>query len=257
LFPSHDRQKVLAAMQARRIAAKELEMGITSQTLATMGFQEAALKTQIALDNVKKRGLLEILGLKNSSFLTTIKENTAKAAGWAMDKAGLALTASINAAKRIGVAISNLELGKKIASMFASIGNYAMTAAASAAATPIVGPVLAVAALAAAVAGGMALYSRFNKADDFMADGYGKRGYFDKDGITLLNNKDETFVAGTSLNKGKSMASSSAQQATQQAIANNELKRQNRLLEKMANKNQDIYLGADKVGTAFAKNMSF
>lgn len=211
-----------------------------------LGFENASLATSVKNNAVKK-----------TSFLTTIKENTATAARIVMEKASYALTTSINAAKRVGVAISNLELGKKVASMFAGIGNYAVSAAASAAQTPIIGPVLAIAAAAAAVAGGMALYSRFNKADDFIADGYGKRGYFDKDGVTLLNNKDETFVAGTSLNKGKSMASSNAQQATQQAIANNELKRQNRLLERMANKNQDIYLGADKVGTAFAKNMSF
>ena len=214
-------------------------------------------KVNLGLENASLGNSIKRNVAKKASLLTSLKENAATLARNVMDKAGLALTASINTAKRIGVAISNLELGKKIASMFASIGNYAMTAAASAAATPVIGPVLAIAAMASAVAGGMALYSKFNKADDFMADGYGKRGYFDKDGITLLNNKDETFVAGTSLNKGKSMASSNAQQATQQAIANNELKRQNRLLERMANKNQDIYLGADKVGTAFAKNMSF
>lgn len=147
--------------------------------------------------------------------------------------------------------ISNLELGKKIASMFAGIGSYAMQSAASAAATPVIGPVLAIAAMAAAVAGGMALYSKFNKADDFMADGYGKRGYFDEDGLTLLNNKDQTFVAGTSLNKGT--PNLNPPPSTSQAASNAEQRKTNSLLEALLTKESNVYMDSDRVGAAFAK----
>lgn len=212
----------------------------------------------IHLQNVEK-GQKELnLGLQNASLTTALRNNATEKLSLlttmrknAVEKVGLAITGATNAAKRVGLMISNLELGKKIASMFASIGSYAMQAASSAAATPIVGPVLAIAAMASAVAGGMALYSKFNKADDFVADGYGKRGYFDEDGLTLLNNKDQTFVAGTSLNKGT--PNLNVPPSTSQAASNAEQRKTNSLLEALLTKESNVYMDSDRVGAAFAK----
>lgn len=246
-------------MQAKAASALEKVGLITAK-------QRKFHESRITYFKNRSQGLNKVnLGLENASLANSVRKNT-------LNKSNLITEEATTATKTVGNAVEKQSLALKLRGLAVSIREGIVKAAnlARAIATAVakaaevsfstlgIGAVIGLAAAATAAAG---IYAMTRKktatADDFIGTGYGERGYFDKDSVTLLNNKDETFIAGTSLNKGKSMASSSAQQATQQAIANNELKRQNRLLEKMANKNQDIYLGADKVGTAFAKNMSF
>ena len=94
-------------------------------------------------------------------------------------------------------AIAVMNKAKQIGGFMVGVGKYAVNAAASAAQTPIVGPVLALAALAAAFAGGYALKSHF--ADDMVSKGgYGNRTLMGPEGAIQLNNKD-TVIAGTNL----------------------------------------------------------
>ena len=227
-----------------QVAAEEIKLALGTRILSLLGLQKSAKAFQLSLDEGQTVLAATRAALENTILYKLVAQ------GASLVK-NLAITVATNAAKRIGVMISNLELRKKIASMFTSIGSYAMQSAASAAATPVIGPVLAIAAMAAAVAGGMALYSKFNKADDFMADGYGKRGYFDEDGLTLLNNKDQTFVAGTSLNKGT--PNLNPPPSTSQAASNAEQRKTNSLLEALLTKESNVYMDSDRVGAAFAK----
>ena len=79
-----------------------------------------------------------------------------------------------------------------------AITEAAAKAATSAAAIPVIGYGLGLVAAAAAVAyfSGM-----FDKADDFISPGYGKRMIFSPEGAVALNNQD-TIVAGTNLGGG-------------------------------------------------------
>lgn len=79
-----------------------------------------------------------------------------------------------------------------------AITEAAAKAATSAAAIPVIGAGLGLVAAAAAVAyfSGM-----FDKADDFISPGYGKRMIFSPEGAVALNNQD-TIVAGTNLGGG-------------------------------------------------------
>lgn len=91
-----------------------------------------------------------------------------------------------------------LNRAKTAAGFLLDIGKLAITSAISVAKIPIVGPILAIAAALAAVAGGYALYNKFNKADDIVSPGYGKRTLIGPEGAIALNDKD-TIVAGTNL----------------------------------------------------------
>jgi len=117
----------------------------------------------------------------------------------------LGITKSILAIKQLTVLVTNqqaraemLSKAKAVGGFMLSIGKYALNAGLAVASIPIVGPILAIAAIAAAVAGGMALYSKFNKGDDVVSPGYGKRTIMGPEGAIALNNKD-TVIAGTNL----------------------------------------------------------
>ena len=126
----------------------------------------------------------------------------------AISKTILAIQTAFNTVKAIGLALQGQELTIAQArsvvatkNFLKDIGSYAIKAAKAVAGIPVVGPFLAVGAAAAAVAGGMALYSRFNKADDLMSSptggsGYGDRILVSKEGTYALNNRD-TIQAST------------------------------------------------------------
>ena len=126
----------------------------------------------------------------------------------AISKTILAVQTAFNAAKAIGLALSGTELTIAQArgviatkNFLKGIGSYAIQAAKAVAGIPVVGPFLAAGAAAAAVGTGMALYSKFNKADDLMSSptggsGYGDRILVGKEGAYSFNNRD-TIQAST------------------------------------------------------------
>jgi hypothetical protein len=126
----------------------------------------------------------------------------------AISKTILAIQTAFNTVKAIGLALQGQELTISQArgviatkNFLKGIGSYAVQAAKAVAGIPVVGPFLAIGAAAAAVAGGMALYSKFNKADDLMStptggSGYGDRILVSKEGTYALNNRD-TIQAST------------------------------------------------------------
>lgn len=198
------------------------------------------------------------LGLQNASLTTALKNNTAKVLEGLQEKKNLATIQLKNFFQKMeirtklkSIALSIRDGVISAANLAKEIARAAAAAARNAFATVGVGVPIALAAAAAGVAGIYALTKKKTAiADDFMATGYGERGYFDKDSVTLLNNKDQTFIAGTSLNKGAPMASANAQQVA----TNNELRKQNALLERILNKDSNVYMDSDRVGTAFAKS---
>lgn len=245
--------KTLAAMEARKLAAQEMGMGFRARTLAMMGFQEAALNVQIAQETTKATlgsRILGILGLQTAQqeYQSVLKKegNVLTAIKAAMEKniLGTLVLQGFNLIKNLAVMVAQgaAATAKAVAEAFANAFS-----------TGGIGVPIALAAAAAGVAGIYALTrsSKTSVADDFMADGYGKRGYFDEDGLTLLNNKDQTFVAGTSLNKGTSNLN--VPPSTSQAASNAEQRKTNSLLEALLTKESNVYMDSDRVGAAFAK----
>ncbi len=85
---------------------------------------------------------------------------------------------------------------KSAANFLMSVGKFALQAAISIAKIPIIGPVLAIAAGAAAVAGGMALYSKFKKpAGDMLGTADGKTQVSPKEGGIFELSKNDDFIA--------------------------------------------------------------
>ena len=85
---------------------------------------------------------------------------------------------------------------KAAAGFLLDVGKLAVNAAIAVAGIPVIGPILAVAAAAAAVAGGMALYNKFKKpAGDMIGDADGKTQVSPAEGgLFELSNNDQ-FVA--------------------------------------------------------------
>ena len=243
--------KTLAAMEARRLIAQEMGAGFRARTLAMMGLEEASLNVQIAQETTKATlgsRILWTLGLQTAqqeyqavlqaegNILTAIKAAMEKNVLTNLILQGFNL--SKNLVRQIGIA------GASAAEAVAKITSVGVTTAG-------IGLLVAAGAVAGGVAYLMSSKRKASKADDFMADGYGKRGYFDEDGLTLLNNKDQTFVAGTSLNKGTSTLNPPP--STSQAASNAEQRKTNSLLEALLTKESNVYMDSDRVGAAFAK----
>ena len=117
----------------------------------------------------------------------------------------LAITKSILFVKELIMATTLAQAKAEIASkakaaggFLLDVGKFALKSGMAVAGIPVVGPILAIAAIAAAIAGGMALYSKYNKGDDVVSPGYGKRTLMGPEGAIALNDKD-TVIAGTNL----------------------------------------------------------
>jgi hypothetical protein len=122
----------------------------------------------------------------------------------------LTISKAILAVKEMTIAVTSaqaraemLSKAKAVGGFMLDIGKYALKAGLAVASIPVVGPILAVGAIAAAIAGGMSLYNKFNKGDDVLSPGtggggYGSRTLFGPEGAIQLNNKD-TVIAGTNL----------------------------------------------------------
>jgi len=100
-----------------------------------------------------------------------------------------------------------------------------------------------------AIAGMYSLYNKFKTADDLFSPGYGKRTLMAPEGAIALNDKD-TVIAGTDLGGGGDGNTQSLNLSPlierMSAVEN--------VLVQILNKNVDVYLDSDKVGTSFNVN---
>jgi hypothetical protein len=100
-----------------------------------------------------------------------------------------------------------------------------------------------------AIAGMYSLYNKFKTADDLFSPGYGKRTLMAPEGAIALNDKD-TVIAGTDLGGGGDGNTQSINLSPlierMSAVEN--------VLVQILNKNVDVYLDSDKVGTSFNVN---
>jgi len=140
----------------------------------------------------------------------------------------------------------NKGLGAKLRGLLTTVYDYAANAAKAVAGIPFVGPVLAVAALGAAVAGGMMLYNKV-KGDDVMSGPNQRTLFAGKDQISL--NADDTVIAGTDLfGKKKSNRSegsdNSALVSEMQAIKS--------ILQSILSKEGGVFIDGNKVGSTLA-----
>ena len=137
-------------------------------------------------------------------------------------------------------------MGAKLKGLLATVYTYAAKAATAVAGIPFIGPVLAVAAIGAAIAGGMMLYNKV-KGDDVMSGPNQRTLFAGKDQISL--NSDDTVVAGTDLfGKKKSNRSegsdNSALVAEMQAIKS--------ILQSILSKEGGVFIDGNKVGSTLA-----
>jgi hypothetical protein len=140
----------------------------------------------------------------------------------------------------------NKGLGAKLRGLLTTVYDYAANAAKAVAGIPFVGPVLAVAALGAAVAGGMMLYNKV-KGNDVMSGPNQRTLFAGKDQISL--NADDTVIAGTDLfGKKKSNRSegsdNSALVSEMQAIKS--------ILQSILSKEGGVFIDGNKVGSTLA-----
>jgi hypothetical protein len=196
---------ISAGIQERRLAAKGLELGLGSQILAMLGFQNAAMDYQIMKENLSNK--LKGIGVafENSKLASII----AQGVGMVKNIGKLAIE---NAARLVG-----------------------MTTALATNAAVTFGVGVAV-AIAAAAAGYAAIKSM--TGDDVMSpggsgSGYGNRTLMGPEGAIALNNKD-TVIAGTNLFP-KESGTSTSQPVIQQD--NTETKKTNQLLAALIGQN--------------------
>jgi len=175
-------------------------------------------------------------------------------------KIGLSLKDLATTAKDI--ALQTALKAKQLGGFLVDVGKFAIKSAIAVAGIPIIGPVLAVGAIAAAVAGGMALYSKF-KGDDVVSGGYGKRTLLAPEGAIALNDKD-TVIAGTDLGgKNKSNTGDNTQSSAPTSSPSiditplvDRMAAVEGLLSQILQKETNIYMDSTKVGTGFAMSTS-
>jgi hypothetical protein len=160
------------------------------------------------------------------------------------------------------IALQTAQKAKQLGGFLVDVGKFAIRSAIAVAGIPIIGPVLAVGAIAAAVAGGMALYNKF-KGNDVVSGGYGKRTLMAPEGAIALNDKD-TVIAGTDLggkNKSKNNASETTSPSTSAPSIDitplvDRMAAVEGLLSQILQKETNIYMDSTKVGTGFAMSTS-
>ena len=152
------------------------------------------------------------------------------------------VTAAQKAIRKANIALAGKDAAKGLA-------GYAVRAAKAVAGIPFVGPALAIAAGLAAFAAGRSLLKKSDAEakDDVMLPGLGKAGYGDRmisapEGTFALNNKD-TIIAGTNLDQGSNTAT-----------ANVDMSETNNLLRQILNKNANIKMDSEDLGTAVSLN---
>tara|TARA_Y100001963_G_scaffold160226_1_gene269202 strand:- start:5025 stop:7403 length:2379 start_codon:yes stop_codon:yes gene_type:complete len=124
---------------------------------------------------------------------------------WGVQKAINILGWAYNTMMGIRIGLQTASNAKESVGFFRKAGNFIVSMFdAGADAPPPTNLVLpfVYGAIAGAIVGGIiaAYLMSSGTADDFYADGYGKKGYWDEGGITALNNNDY-LIAGTGLGK--------------------------------------------------------
>jgi len=178
--------------------------------------------------------------LEKSRVLNSLKKSVLEKANLAIEKLGLSTLVKKVAMSKTIKAIKNSSLLKTIA-------EAAMSAYASVAKIPFIGPALGIAAAASAAALGY----KYMKGDDVVSPGYGKRTLMAPEGSIALNDKD-TVIAGTDLGGGKDNVSAAPSIDLSPLIER--MSAVENVLVQILNKNVDVYLDSDKVGTSFNVN---
>ena len=205
----------------------------------------------------------ENLIVKGLIFLKDQAINVAQTVSNGLLSTKLFLQKFLNKEKLIEGVISLRNFAKDAAAALLSVGRLALNAAMAVASIPIVGPVLAVAAAAAAVAGGMALYNKYKKpaGDMIMADG--KTQVSPAEGGLFELSDNDQFVAAPGI-ADAAMASNKAQRKTETVVVNENktnnsalersMQKTNKILEIIAGKNSTIELAGEKVGAGIAQS---
>ncbi len=205
----------------------------------------------------------ENLIVKGLIFLKDQAINVAQAMGNGLLSTKLFLQKFLNKEKLLEGVISLRNFAKDAAAALLSVGRLALNAAMAVASIPIVGPVLAVAAAAAAVAGGIALYNKYKKpaGDMIMADG--KTQVSPAEGGLFELSDNDQFVAAPGI-ADAAMASNKAQRKTETVVVNENktnnsalersMQKTNKILEIIASKNSTIELAGEKVGAGIAQS---
>jgi hypothetical protein len=205
----------------------------------------------------------ENLIVKGLIFLKDQAINVAQTIGNGLLSTKLFLQKFLNKEKLIEGVISLRNFAKDAAAALLSVGRLALNAALAVASIPVIGPILAIAAGAAAVAGGMALYNKFKKpaGDMIMADG--KTQVSPAEGGLFELSDNDQFVAAPGI-ADAARASNNAQRKTETVVVNENktnnsalersMQKTNKILEIIANKSSTIELAGEKVGAGIAQS---
>lgn len=153
---------------------------------------------------------------------------------------------------------------KKAGGFIFDIGKYALQAGIAVASIPVVGPFLAVGAIAAVIAGGYALYNKFNQVGDVSSPAKGKTQVSTKEGglfelsdnddfaaapglLDNLNKPAEAYTVNTSnRNGGNVMSNAEVISIMRRLEANSEI--QIKATKEIANQPVNINMDGEKVG---------
>jgi len=238
------------------------KLTLLQQQLATEG--ELSLLDKITLGLAQAK-----LFIFNQQYRTKVLEATQEKIIGGLTRISLVIQEAYQAVKLRGLATTARDIAmqtalkaKQLGGFLVDVGKFAIRSAIAVAGIPIIGPVLAVGAIAAAVAGGMALYNKF-KGNDVVSGGYGKRTLMAPEGAIALNDKD-TVIAGTDLggkNKSKNNASEASSQTNTASSIDitpliDRMAAVEGLLSQILQKETNIYMDSTKVGTGFAMSTS-
>jgi hypothetical protein len=237
------------------------KLTLLQRQLATEG--ELSLLDKITLGLAQAK-----LFIFNQQYRTKVLEGTQAKINAGIEKISLFIQEAYQAIKLKGLATTAKDIAmqgilkaKQLGGFLVDVGKFAVRSAMAVAGIPVIGPVLAIAAIAAAVAGGMALYSKF-KGNDVVSGGYGKRTLMAPEGAIALNDKD-TVIAGTDLGgKNKSKETSVGAPTTSSGPSIDITPLIDRmaavegLLSQILAKETNIYMDSTKVGTGFAMGTS-
>jgi hypothetical protein len=269
LIPIYGVYKGIQASQTASLvisrSASIIEAGkltLLRQQLATEG--ELSLLDKITLGLAQAK-----LFVFNQQYRTKVLEATQTKIVSGLEKISLAIQEAYQAVKLRGLATTAKDIAlqtalkvKQLGGFLVDVGKFAIKSAIAVAGIPIIGPVLAVGAIAAAIAGGMALYSKF-KGDDVVSGGYGKRTLLAPEGAIALNDKD-TVIAGTDLggkNKSNTGGNTESPAPTSSPSIDisplvERMSAVEGLLSQILQKETNIYMDSTKVGTGFAMSTS-
>ena len=174
---------------------KNRELGLSKVAL---NYEKGSLLTSIKITAQKR--LQALFG--KESYFQQIKQNIAEKASNVYNTISTGLLNTkiflqkiLNREKIVEGLIMLKNFAKDAALALLSVGKLALNAAIAVASIPVIGPILAIAAGAAAVAAGMALYNKFKKpaGDMMMADG--KTQVSTKEGGLFELSGNDQFVA--------------------------------------------------------------